>query len=128
MQTAGRASRNVNGKVIFYADKITKSMEKVISETNRRRIIQNNYNIKNNIIPKSIIKSNEEIFVSTSVADSDNESDNSINHDYYEDFDKGVGVDLLKKEMLNAAKDLDFEKASKIKDYLDSIKKLWKEY
>ena len=46
----------------------------------------------------------------------------------YEDFDKGVGVDLLKKEMLNAAKDLDFEKASKIKDYLDSIKKLWKEY
>ena len=124
MQTAGRASRNVNGKVIFYADKITKSMEKVISETNRRRIIQNNYNIKNNIIPKSIIKSNEEIFVSTSVADSDNESDNSINHNYYEDFDKGVGVDLLKKEMLNAAKDLDFEKASKIKDYLDSIKKL----
>ena len=128
MQTAGRASRNVNGKVIFYADKITKSMEKVISETNRRRIIQNNYNIKNNIIPKSIIKSNEQIFVSTSVADSDNESDNSINHNYYEDFDKGVGVDLLKKEMLNAAKDLDFEKASKIKDYLDSIKKLWKEY
>ena len=63
-------------------------------------------------------------FVSTSVADSDNESDNSINHNYYEDFDKGVGVDLLKKEMLNAAKDLDFEKASKIKDYLDSIKKL----
>ena len=128
MQTAGRASRNVNGKVIFYADKITKSMEKVISETNRRRIIQNNYNIKNNIIPKSIIKSNEEIFVSTSVADSDNESDNSINHNYYEDFDKEIGVDLLKKEMLNAAKDLDFEKASKIKDYLDSIKKLWREY
>ena len=123
MQTAGRASRNINGKVIFYADKITKSMEKVINETNRRRIIQKDYNKKNNIIPRSIVKSNEEIFISTSVADKNIKNKKESDENFYENFDKDLGIEMLKKEMLNAAKDLNFEKASKIKDYIDSMEK-----
>tara|TARA_A100000164_G_scaffold264769_1_gene236685 strand:+ start:649 stop:2619 length:1971 start_codon:yes stop_codon:yes gene_type:complete len=123
MQTAGRASRNINGKVIFYADKITKSIEKVINETNRRRIIQKDYNKKNNIIPRSIVKSNEEIFISTSVADKNIKNKKESDENFYENFDKDLGIEMLKKEMLNAAKDLNFEKASKIKDYIDSMEK-----
>ncbi len=128
MQTAGRASRNINGKVIFYADKITKSIEKVINETNRRRIIQKDYNKKNNIIPRSIVKSNEEIFISTSVADKNIKNKKESDENFYENFDKDLGIEMLKKEMLNAAKDLNFEKASKIKDYIDSMEKSWKEF
>ena len=123
MQTAGRASRNINGKVIFYADKITKSMEKVINETNRRRIIQKDYNKKNNIIPRSIVKSNEEIFSSTSVADKNIKNEKISDENFYDNFDKDLGIEVLKKEMLNAAKDLNFEKASQIKDYIDSMEK-----
>ena len=69
MQTAGRTARNVNGKVIMYADRITESMRKTIDETNRRRILQTEYNEENNISPKTIYKSMEEILSSTSIAD-----------------------------------------------------------
>lgn len=69
MQTAGRTARNVNGKVIMYADKITDSMKKMIDETNRRRKIQNEYNLANNITPITIYKSVEEILSSTSLAE-----------------------------------------------------------
>lgn len=68
-QTAGRAARNVNGLVIFYADKMTKSMQKTIDETERKRDIQIAYNTKHHIIPKTILKSNDEIFKQTSVID-----------------------------------------------------------
>jgi excinuclease ABC subunit B len=69
MQTAGRTARNVNGIVIMYADHITESMRKTIAETNRRRILQTEYNIKNGIEPKTIYKSMEDIMASTSIAD-----------------------------------------------------------
>jgi excinuclease ABC subunit B len=69
MQTAGRTARNVDGKVIMYADVITQSMQKMISETNRRRKLQHKYNEKNNITPVTIYKSMEEILSSTSIAD-----------------------------------------------------------
>ena len=69
MQTAGRTARNVNGKVIMYADKITESMRKTITETNRRRKLQQEYNEKNGIVPATIYKSMEEILSSTSIAD-----------------------------------------------------------
>jgi len=66
-QTAGRAARNSNGLVIFYADKITNSMQRTMDETDRRRDIQIKYNLEHNIIPKTILKSTEEIFKQTSV-------------------------------------------------------------
>jgi len=69
LQTAGRTARNVNGIVIMYADVITHSMQKMISETNRRRKLQKEYNEKNNIVPATIYKSVEEIMNSTSIAD-----------------------------------------------------------
>jgi excinuclease ABC subunit B len=71
MQTAGRTARNVNGKVIMYADIITESMKKTIDETNRRRKLQTEYNKAHNIEPKTIYKSVEEIMSSTSIADVD---------------------------------------------------------
>ena len=69
MQTAGRTARNANGKVIMYADKITDSMQKTISETKRRRKLQQEYNEKNGIVPATIYKSLEDIMASTSIAD-----------------------------------------------------------
>jgi excinuclease ABC subunit B len=69
MQTAGRTARNVNGKVIMYADIVTDSMRKMINETNRRRQLQTEYNEQNNISPKTVYKSMEEILASTSIAD-----------------------------------------------------------
>nr|MBP9583084.1 excinuclease ABC subunit UvrB [Ignavibacterium sp.] len=69
MQTAGRTARNVNGKVIMYADKITESMRKTITETNRRRKLQKEYNEKSGIVPATIYKSMEDIMSSTSIAD-----------------------------------------------------------
>lgn len=66
-QTAGRAARNANGLVIFYADKVTNSMQRTIDETERRRDIQIKYNLEHNIVPKTILKSNDEIFKQTSV-------------------------------------------------------------
>lgn len=66
-QTAGRAARNANGLVIFYADKITNSMQRTIDETERRRDIQMRYNAEHNIVPRTVLKSNEEIFKQTSV-------------------------------------------------------------
>ena len=69
LQIAGRTARNVEGLVILYADRITKSMQHLIDETNRRRILQVDYNEKNNIDPKTVYKTLDEILSSTSVAD-----------------------------------------------------------
>ena len=68
-QTAGRAARNINGKVIFYADKITDSMQRTIDETNRRRSIQLEYNRENNITPINLAKTKEEILARQSILD-----------------------------------------------------------
>ena len=69
IQTIGRAARNVNGRVIMYADRITKSMDVAIKETNRRHKIQNKYNIEHNITPKSVKKDIREIIQATKVAE-----------------------------------------------------------
>ena len=69
LQVAGRAARNINGRVIFYADKITNSIKSVIEETQRRRQLQIDYNSENGIIPKTILKSIDDIKLSTAVAD-----------------------------------------------------------
>jgi excinuclease ABC subunit B len=113
VQTAGRAARHINGSVIMYADTITNSMQHAISETKRRRAIQEKYNKENNITPKSISKAirggiqrrrEAEKFAYEIVGETEKEHDEK---DY---------IDYLKKRMLEAAKNLDFEKASRLRD------------
>jgi len=131
MQTAGRTARNVNGKVIMYADKITDSMKKMIDETNRRRKIQNEYNLSNNITPITIYKSVEEILSSTSLAEikkKDEKPDYSFSKvaepilKYMSKEQKEDLIEQLTKEMYQAAKDLDFERAAFLRDEINRLK------
>lgn len=132
MQTAGRTARNVNGKVIMYADKITDSMRKTINETNRRRILQTKYNEENNISPQTIYKSIEEIMNSTSLA-SIRKKEDKVDYSFSkvaEPILKYMSVDQKKDlieqmttEMKQAAKDLDFERAAFLRDELSRLKK-----
>ena len=115
IQTIGRAARNSNGKVIMYADEISKSMEIAIEETTRRRKIQEEYNNKNNIIPKTIIKDIKEIVT------------NEINEEEKpkEKMSKQDKLNLIIKienEMKEAAKNLDFERAMELRDILFELK------
>jgi excinuclease ABC subunit B len=135
MQTAGRTARNVNGKVIMYADRITNSMGKTINETNRRRKIQLEYNKKHNITPKTIFKSREEIMNSTSIAElrkKDPEQEAAFAKvaepvlKYMTNDQKKDLISQLEEEMLNAAKDLEFERAASLRDEVDKLKKMLK--
>jgi len=137
LQTAGRTARNVNGLVIMYADKITESMRKVIDETNRRRKIQQEYNEKYNIKPKTIYKTYEEIMSTTIVADSKAKYDlkkkkresrktslSLITEPIFRQLSKEEKQQLseqLKKEMVEAAKDLEFERAAELRDEIQRI-------
>ena len=129
MQIAGRAARNVAGKVIFYADTITNSMSKAIDETNRRRVIQADYNKKHGIEPRSIYKTYDEVMQSTRVADIkaqkwgktkevlvDGTSWKKLSPLEKEDL-----LDRLEKEMLAAARKLKFEKAAALRDEIDRL-------
>ena len=133
MQTAGRTARNVNGKVIMYADKITESMRKTITETNRRRKLQKEYNEKNGIVPATIYKSMEEIMSSTSIADIRKKDDkesygfSKVAEPILKYMDKEQKEDLVEQlttEMHNAAKDLEFEKAANLRDEIHKLKKM----
>lgn len=135
MQTAGRTARNVNGKVIMYADVITESMAKTIKETNRRRKLQLEYNKANNITPKTIFKSREDILNSTSIAElrkKDPEHEAAFAKvaepvlRYMTNDQKKDLISQLEEEMLNAAKDLEFEKAAALRDEIDKLKKMLK--
>ena len=128
VQTSGRAARHIDGKVILYADRITDSMQYLLDETDRRRDIQLAFNKKNNIIPKSIKKSIDEIMEATSVAESFRDGEIEIKRDVKTDRflneDKKVVLEMLGQEMLEAADNLEFEKAANLRD---EIKKLDKE-
>ncbi|MCB9258253.1 MAG: excinuclease ABC subunit UvrB [Ignavibacteriales bacterium] len=135
MQTAGRTARNVNGKVIMYADVITKSMSKTINETNRRRKLQIHYNKENNITPQTIFKSREDILNSTSIAElrkKEPEHEASFAKvaepvlKYMSNDQKKDLIQQLEEEMLNAAKDLEFERAASLRDEIERLKKLIK--
>lgn len=122
IQTIGRAARNENGKVIMYADKISEAMEKAISETNRRRLVQQDYNEAHGITPTTIQKSVRSIIEATKVAE---ESD-----EYYEgksplELTKKELVDYIKrleKEMKEAASNLQFERAAELRDRIFEFK------
>ena len=133
MQTAGRTARNAGGKVIMYADKITESMRKTITETNRRRKLQKEYNDKHGIVPATIYKSMEDILSSTSIADIRKKDEKEsygftkvaepvlkyMNKEQKEDL-----IDQLTEEMHKAAKDLEFEKAANLRDEIQKLKKM----
>jgi len=128
-QVSGRASRNVNGKVIFYANKITKSMKTVMAETNRRRMIQQKYNKEHGIKPKTIYKSLDDIKNSTLIADI-NGKYSTKNEDKYKEEYKHKSkleiinlIDELTIEMKGSAKKLQFETAAKIRDRIKILKK-----
>ena len=127
MQVAGRASRHVNGQVILYADRVSDAMDYLIKESARRRKLQETYNSKNNITPQTVIKSKDEIMGSTAVADSihQEESDPYVSRkgDDFSKMDRRLAVDMMRQEMLEAADNLDFERAARLRDEIDKMKK-----
>jgi len=125
VQICGRASRNVKGQVIMYADSVTPSMKQAIDETNRRRNIQELYNKKHSIIPESIEKSITSVFESmyeTNDKPSDSVSEAVARYDSLDDLDDIIKN--LKKEMKAAADELEFERAAELRDQIEAIKKM----
>jgi len=127
MQVAGRAARHQDGFVILYANKISDAMQHLINETKRRRKIQETYNKEKGITPTTIYKSTKNILSSTSVADSfqyDNH-DNFVNRkgDDFSNMDKKLALDMMRKEMLEASDELEFEKAAKLRDEIKRLEK-----
>lgn len=120
IQIIGRAARNENGKVVMFADSLTDSMKKAIDETNRRRKIQNTYNINNNIIPKTIIK---EIKEPESMANKANLVDDYVkgNKKLAKKAKEEI-IASLEKEMKKAARELDFEQAANLRDIILELK------
>lgn len=135
-QTAGRAARNVNGRVIFYADRITASMKHTIDETNRRRVLQMAYNEKHGIVPKTVMKSKEEIMKQTMVgskksylqgddAMGDLAADSTVEYMSKEQLEKAIKNS--KKRMQAASKDMDFLTAAEFRDEMLALKKMLEE-
>ncbi|WP_100064921.1 excinuclease ABC subunit UvrB [Miniphocaeibacter massiliensis] len=124
VQTIGRAARNVDGRVIMYADNITGSMDRAITETNRRREIQNKYNIDHNITPESINKGIRDIIAATHVAE-EIENYDIIKKDSITKEDIEKLIISMEEDMYKAAEALEFERAANLRD---QIKKFKKEY
>jgi excinuclease ABC subunit B len=120
IQTSGRAARNVNGKVIFYADTITGSMKTAMDETNRRRAIQEKYNVRNNITPTSIKKDITNIL--GSIYEADYWTVPAVAEEKVE-YAGETEIKGLEEEMKNAAERLEFEKAAELRDRIKAIKK-----
>lgn len=126
IQTIGRAARNSESKVIMYADKITNSMERAISETNRRRKVQIEYNEKYGIVPKTIIKDIRELIEVSTVAEDTVEYDSLEEAIKADKIDLSKHVEKLELEMKQAAKDLQFERAAQLRDEVIRLKKQYK--
>ena len=127
MQVAGRAARHQEGMVILYADKVSAAMDYLISESERRRKIQKAHNEKEGIKPTTIYKSVEDIMSTTAVADSIKDDNykpiKNRKGDDFSKMDKQLAVDMMRKEMLEAAENLEFEKATKLRDEIQKLEK-----
>jgi excinuclease ABC subunit B len=143
IQTIGRAARNDKGRVIMYADSITDSMAKTISETNRRRDIQIAYNLEHGITPKTVGKSREAILEQTSVLDFSQKASDNKARAYVENAEISIAADPIvqymgknelqraidntRKNMQKAAKDMDFLQAAKLRDEMFALEKMFNE-
>ena len=119
IQTIGRAARNVHGRVIMYADKITESMQIAIDETNRRRNIQEKYNEENNVTPKSIVKEINEVIHSKETLEMSKKYRQKNKHTKAE---KEKMMASIEAEMKQAAKQLNFERAAELRDILYELR------
>ncbi|MFQ6613786.1 MAG: excinuclease ABC subunit UvrB, partial [Fidelibacterota bacterium] len=127
MQVAGRAARNVSGKVILYGDFISDAMDYLMKETARRRKIQQAYNLKHQITPTTIYKSTEDIMQSTAVADSRKGEEalysSSRKGSDFDQLDRQMALEMMREEMMEAAEKLDFERAAKLRDEIQRFEK-----
>jgi excinuclease ABC subunit B len=130
IQTVGRAARHINGRAIFYADRITGSMQRCLDETSRRRAIQTQHNEDNGITPVSVLKSVEEVRFITRVADARTEREEEKGKPKrvaeklrdYSASDPSATIAALEEEMRDAAKNLDFETAARLRDELFTLR------
>jgi len=126
VQTCGRASRNVGGMVIMYADHVTKSMKQAIDETNRRREIQQDYNKKYDIIPTTIKKNIASVFETVYETDHKQQVDNVS--ETFAEYESADNLDdiikAMEDEMNQAARELAFEKAAELRDQIKALKKI----
>jgi excinuclease ABC subunit B len=132
IQTAGRTARNVNGRVIMYADKMTGSMQRMLDETDRRREKQVAYNVEHGINPATVYKSVNEVLAATAVADVKAQRDARRERGkmpkvaeqvvrYLTPDQRADLIDELRKEMRQSAKDLEFERAASLRDEIQKL-------
>ncbi|MGI9174055.1 MAG: excinuclease ABC subunit UvrB, partial [Rhodothermales bacterium] len=144
IQTSGRAARNANGRILMYADTVTGSMQRTIDETERRRAIQLAYNEEHGITPKTVFKSREQIMRGTVIAEEKRDGDEEKRGAHYysgpqqlpmaadpvvkylTDEQKGDLAEQLRREMLEAAENLEFERAAELRDQIEQIEKALK--
>lgn len=124
IQTVGRAARNSNGRVVMYADTITKSMKKTIDETERRRSIQDSYNKLHGISPKTIVKKVREVIEATKKVSEKDIKTSSKNKTISREDIEAIIINL-ENEMYKAAENLEFERAANLRD---EVRKLKNEY
>jgi excinuclease ABC subunit B len=128
IQTIGRAARNLHGKAILYADRMTGSMERAISETNRRREIQHEFNLKHNITPKGVVKSIGDVmqtgekFSVSNLSKERRVAEQAAKYKIKSPAQAGKTIKQLEQKMLDAAKNLEFEAAAKIRDEIAFIR------
>ena len=122
IQTIGRAARNSESKVIMYADNITKSMDKSIKETERRRVIQMEYNEEHNITPTTVIKGVRDIIEATKVSEEKENYESEVKKAAKKDIPIEKLIEQYEEEMKEAAKNLQFERAAELRDIIKDLK------
>jgi excinuclease ABC subunit B len=126
IQTVGRAARNLNGKAILYADRITGSMQRALDEMDRRRALQQAYNAEHGIVPSSIVKSLEETRLTTRVADARTEKPQpkkeTATPDLHDPAQREVYIRALESQMREAAANLEFELAALLRDQVNDLR------
>jgi excinuclease ABC subunit B len=121
IQTSGRAARNVNGRVIMYADTVTASMKSAIEETERRRALQAAYNVEHNITPESVVRSIDDVM--SSVYERDYSTPPMRERETFRtQAELDAEISRLQHEMKAAAANLDFERAAALRDSLKSLR------